>query len=170
MTDEQIQIAVREPTNSDTNFITNSWLESFRQGGYMNATVPNRVYFNQHHRILEKIVPRSRILVACNSTDTRQVFGWICAELMDRHLVIHYIYIKDDFRQMGIASRLVRLLLDTQDVVKNVILTTHQTWKSKVLIQGRREWDLKPMAERHGITALYNPYMLFYSLPEGWEE
>lgn len=170
MSDERVEIMVREPTGVDVDFITSSWLKSFRESGFMVNTVPNRVYFNQHHKILEKIIPRSRILVACNSMDPDQIFGWICAEIMDRHLVIHYIYVKDAFRQMGIASRLVRLLYDTQDVVKDLLLTTHQTWKSKVLIQGRREWSLKPLSEKHGLQVLYNPYMLFYSLPDGWEE
>jgi GNAT superfamily N-acetyltransferase len=165
----EIQLAVRAPNVKDIDFITNSWLESFRDG-YFVSTVPNRVYYNQHHKIMEKLLPRSVVLVACNEKDPDHLYGWICAEVMDQHLILHYVYVKDSLRRFGIAKKLIQYLMKNLPVAQDRLVTTHQTQKSKTLIKGWKSWDLKPAKERYGIEFLYNPYLLFYSLPEGWEK
>lgn len=164
----EIQLAIRTPNSRDIEFITNSWLQSFRDG-YFVGSVPNRVYFNQHHKILEKLLPRSICIVACNADDPDHIYGWVCAEVVDQHLILHYIYVKDSLRRFGIAKRMIQKLLKDLPVAQNRIVTTHQTQKSKTLIKGWKSWDLKPAIERYGIEFLYNPYFLFYSLPAGWE-
>jgi GNAT superfamily N-acetyltransferase len=165
----EVELAVRKPHAGDVDFLTNSWLESFRDG-YFPSSVPNRVYYNQHHRILEKLMPRAQILIACNAKDPEQIFGWVCAEQMDQHLVIHYIYVKDTFRRFGIAKRLVKLLMRDLPVNQQRVLITHLTHKAKQLIKGWKEWKLEPAQKRYGIEFLYNPYMLFWNLPTDWEK
>lgn len=172
MLNDPTGVYVRFANPSDINFITSSWLKSFRDG-YFNGTVSNRVYYNQHHKILESLVPRASVLVACNAEQPDQIFGWICFEVLDRHLVLHYLYVKDAFRQIGMAQKLFDFVMDSQelDLIKNRVLTTHQTEKSKNFIHGSRSG--KPSyEERHKerpIEWLYNPYMLFYTLPDHWE-
>jgi GNAT superfamily N-acetyltransferase len=165
----EVQLAVRSPTQRDIEFITSSWLRSFRDG-YFVSTVPNRIYFNQHHKILEKLIPRATCLIACNEMDPDHIYGYVIAEVMDQHLVVHYIYVKDSLRRFGVAKKLVQHLLRSLPVVQDRIITTHQTHKSKALLHGWKSWDLAPARERYGIEFLYNPYLLFYSLPEKWEQ
>lgn len=174
MSEEKTEIAVRYANELDIDFITSSWLKSFRDG-YFNATVGNDVYFNQHHKILERLIPQSVVLVACNANQPSQIFGWMCFQVVDRHLVLHYVYVKDFFRKMGVARRLFNYVMasDELDLIKNRVLTTHQTFKSKNFIKGDRKRGMRAYGDRHPehpITWLYNPYMLFWSLPEGWEK
>lgn len=165
-------VSVRFANETDINFITSSWLKSFRDG-YFNATVGNRVYFDQHHRVLEKLLPRASVLIACNEEKPDQIYGWLCFEVLDRHLVLHYVYVKDPFRQMGLAQQMFDFVMKSQDLdlIQNRVLTTHQTRKSKDFIAGerRRGDDYNSRHPERPIEWLYNPYSLFYTMPTNWE-
>ena len=166
-------LQIRYASDADINMITSNWLESFRDG-YFNATVSNRVYFNQHHKILEALLPRCMVLVACHPENPSIGLGWMACESMDRHLVIHYMYTRRSARQMGVAKALVGFVMDSDelDLVQNRVLTTHQTHKSKAITRGTKQDNYQTYADRHPETPvefLYNPYSLFWSLPEGWE-
>jgi len=173
----EVEIFVRLANDTDIDFITSSWLNSFRDG-YFNATVPNRVYYNQHHKVLERLVPSSTILVACNSERPQQIFGWLCFQVVDNVLILHYVYVKNMFREQGIAARLFNYVMenDSLGLAQNVVMTTHQTQKSKLFIRGdkdaigprRMSYDARH--EDRPIEWVYNPYALFYQLPEGWED
>jgi GNAT superfamily N-acetyltransferase len=173
MIEQTNDLLVRYANDGDINMITNNWLESFRDG-YFNSTVSNRVYYNQHHKILEALLPRCMVLVACHPEEPRIGLGWMACEAMDRHLVIHYVYVRKRARQMGVANELLQFVIgsDELDLVRNRVITTHQTHKSKIITRGVRETGYQDYAARHPeqpIEFLYNPYALFWSLPEGWE-
>ena len=170
MTDGPVELNVRYAHDLDVDFITNSWLESFRDG-YFNSTVPNRVYFHEHHKILEAILPRSQVLVMCNAERPDQILAWMCYELVDNVMVVHYVYVKNLLRKKGLAWRLFDFAQGNvaNDVVKNVVVTTHQTYKSKSFIKGRKnqrghDEAMLPYPRRHPerpIEWVYNPYFLF---------
>jgi len=169
---DKVEILVRHAIDGDIDFITSSWLNSFRDG-YFNSTVSNRVYFNQHHKILERLLPEATVLVACNSEKPQQIFGWMCFQVVDRVMIFHYVYVKNLMRTQGIAQRLFDYVVnnDSLDVAKNVVMTTHQTQKSKSFIKGEKGG--RSYEDRHPdrpIQWMYNPYALFYQLPEGWEQ
>ncbi len=175
----KVGINIRYAHDMDVDFITSSWLKSFRDG-YFNATVPNRVYFTQHHKILENLLPTATVLVACNAEKPDQILGWMCYQVDGKVCILHYIYVKDLMRGHGIAQRLFDYVMTNQslNLAQNVVMTTHQTHKSKRFIKGNRanldrgQGARKPYNERHPerpIEWIYNPYALFYKLPEGWE-
>ena len=146
-----LPIQIRKAQKSDIPFITSSWLRSNRDG-FMVRSVPNTVYYYKHHKILESLLPRGIVIVACNEEDPDQILGWCCAEVLDTALVIHYIYIKQPFRRFGIASRMIALLKQTEQ--PPAIMVTHSNPMVRPLIK-ERKW-------------VYNPYLLFSSLPEDW--
>lgn len=173
---DKVEILVRHANDLDIDFITSSWLNSFRDG-YFNSTVPNRVYFNQHHKILEQLLPTSTTLVACNSENPGHIFGWLCFQIVDRVMILHYVYIKNLMREQGIAQRLFDYVLKNEslDIAQNVVMTTHQTQKSKNFVKGRRTkgQETDSYEDRHPerpIDWVYNPYALFYRLKDGWEK
>lgn len=152
----RVKTRVRQVRPEDIDFITSSWLQSYRTGGCMVESVPNSIYFRQHHRLLEKLIPESVVLIACNDEDDEQIFGWICAQIVDNFLCIHYLYVKDSFRRFGIAEELVRLLMQTQPVDQTLILTTHQTRKVRAMQTSDRQ--IKK------VRIQYSPYLLFMLL------
>lgn len=146
-----LPIQVRGAAKTDIPFITSSWLRSYRDG-YLVRAIPNTVYYYQHHKILEHLLPRSIVLVACNEQDPDQILGWICAEVIDTALVVHYVYTKQPFRKFGIAKRLVDLLQETEQ--PPAVMVTHNTQMARPIIKAKK-W-------------IYNPYLLFSTLPADW--
>ena len=81
-----LPIELRRARKSDIPFITSSWLKSNRYG-YLPQSIPNTVYYHQHHKILEEVIPRSVVLVAILvGVDLRRVGD---ADLLRRLQQIH---------------------------------------------------------------------------------
>jgi ribosomal protein S18 acetylase RimI-like enzyme len=106
MSNEPVPIRMRKATDEDVSFIFNSWLKSFRDSGFLCRAVPNTIYFQNHHKIIQKILKRSVINIACNPQDLSQIYGYVIGEYIDNIFVLHYIYVKHSFRKMGVARQL----------------------------------------------------------------
>ena len=106
----KLPVRYREANESDVGFIFNSWLKSYRQSLFAK-TISNTVYYTEHHKILEKIIkdPNNKVIIACNEEDPTQIYGYICAGALEGFLVIHYVYVKHSFRNMGIGKLLLNM-------------------------------------------------------------
>ena len=106
--DESLPIRIRKANQEDVNFIFNSWLKSYRNSLFAKP-LNNTVYFTEHHKVLERIAKTCEIIIACSKEDPNQVYGYFCAERIEGIFVLHYVYVKHTYRNMGIA----KLLLST---------------------------------------------------------
>lgn len=104
---QNLPIRIRPVIDVDIPFIFNSWLKCFRESGLMIRSVPNTIYFANHHKILQKLAQRAKIYVADNPKDPSQLYGYICGEYIDGIFVIHFIYVKHRFRRLGIGKTLL---------------------------------------------------------------
>lgn len=146
---ERLPIQLRPANPEDIPFIFNSWLKSFRNA-YFARQLINTVYFTEQHKVIEKLVKESTILIACNAEEPSQVYGWICAGIIDGITSIHYVYVKHSFRSLGIAS----LLLDAIKKDKEVAgIYTHHTKAADRLASK--------------LNLLYHPYVLFSTYKKG---
>ena len=166
---DSLPVAVRRANQSDMRFVTSSWLKSFRDGYFAN-TVGNTTYYPQQHKVLEQLIPRSTVIMAVSSEDPDHIFGWICYSKLSGFLCLHYIYVKQPFRGHGLARRLLKLPLDTEDVYNDTILHSHQTSTSKAVLQHRKELPKhkRPEKEYDGPRFRYNPYLLFQIIGASW--
>ena len=139
----------------DIAFLTNSWLESYRHAPSVRG-VPNKVYYYYHHKLLEELLTRCTVLICCYPDNPNQILGYVCAELYDTALVIHYVYVKKTFRKFGIAKSLVNHLLETEKPPS--VLFTHKT---------KDIFPIEKNLRKEGW--IYHPYILWVSLPEKWE-
>lgn len=147
------EIQFRRATRRDVPFITSSWLKSYRDG-YAVRGIPNNIYYYNQHKILEVLLPRAIVLVACNAEDPDQILAWCCAEVMDTALVLHYLYVKHPFRGFGLSRKLTEMLLASEK--PPIVMYTHKTLVAKnILKEKARDW-------------VYNPFLLFTTLPDGW--
>lgn len=145
-----LPIVLRKGLARDVPFITSSWLRSFRDAPFVRG-VPNNIFYYQHHKVLEHLIPRSIVVVACSEDDPDLIVGWVCAELVDTALVVHYVYVKHDYRRMGVAKALLTFLVDAEK--PPAVMYTHKT---KAAIAAAPEgW-------------MYNPYLIF-RLARDWE-
>lgn len=119
---EALPISVRDAEGSDISFLFNSCLRSFRNGK-LNAGVSNSIYFTEHHKVLEKIFKRAKVLVACETADPSNIYGYLCYEIIEGIFVLHYSYVKQPFRRLGVQKA---LLVAANHNVANPGFYTHE--------------------------------------------
>jgi GNAT superfamily N-acetyltransferase len=117
----------------------------------LSKNVPNQIYYDGQHRLIEKLILRSKTYVACDVNDPNQLYGYGVAEVVDGIFVVHFIYVKLSFRRMGIGTA---LLNSFEYQPGSLSAFTHWT----------------KMAERLHIkyNMVYHPYILMvdYSTPK----
>lgn len=125
---------LRDPLETDIDFLFNSWLKSYRHSNECNA-MNNEVFFKRFGKIITKILGDSTIIVACNPDDQDQIYGYLAYKTLDDVFVLHYIYVKYPYRKLGIAKK----MLDTvTDLSKPMVATFANRWvdamRGKLLI------------------------------------
>jgi GNAT superfamily N-acetyltransferase len=120
-------------------FIFSAWLKSYRNNAWAK-NAPNTVYFKYHHELIERILKRSAVLIAHPEDDADQILGFAVFEERNELVIAHYVYVKQPYRRMNIASELL-------NAVPRVDFFTH--------LNGRTH----PALTKHG--AVYNPYLFF---------
>ena len=158
----EVSLLVRKAKAMDIPFLTNSWLESFREG-FMVSAIPNRAYYAHHHQVIEQLLSKATTLIVCPAEEPDIIMGWICAEVMEVYdeankpvpaLVIHYVYTKRTFRKAEVAKRLFTFLVEEEK--PKMVLATHLTGVGARLLRK--------------VNGTYNPYILFMDLPKEWNK
>lgn len=139
------EVQLRPMVASDVNFILHSWLESYRKSPQVE-TVLGPVYFRQHHRLLSSLLPGCSVIVLANPEDLNQILGWACWQKLSDFLVLHYVYVKAPFRQLGLARTMV-------EFAKRATQTTgvHHSHSTRAGLR---------LARRLG--SVFNPYLAFW--------
>jgi hypothetical protein len=128
--------ALEEP---EINFVYHSWLRSLRSGNSFYKSIPSIIYFENHRKQLYKILDRSHCLVASPKDHPEIIVAYIVWENFDdKKEIIHYIYVKSDYRVMGLANLLVEVAAGDRNIV-----VTHKT-------------DSLPRNDRY----IFNPYLM----------
>lgn len=147
--DLKSQVRLRPATEDDVNFIFNSWLRCYRQS--LNTRgIENPVYFAQHHKVLEGLCKKAEIIVACNPTDLSQIYGYICTEIVEDIPVIHFIYVKELYRKLGLGMHLAEAAKFERG---KPVFYTHRTFISENL--------------EKKFSMVYNPYLAHYAYELG---
>lgn len=139
------QVLTRTANEQDVNFIFNSWLKSYQSSVSAKLLSPT-IYFQFHHKVIEQLLQRCAVVVACQQQDPTQVYGYLVYEVVDDVPVIHYAYVKHAFRQMGIYSL---LLAATTLSSRNQAFYTHETHTALKLIRAK------------SLPMVYNPYLAY---------
>jgi hypothetical protein len=140
------QVLIRDATEKDVGFIFNSWLKSYKASAFAKY-ISGPVYYNLHHKSIETILKRSRVLVAANPVDPNQIYGYLCLEQQQETTVVHFAYTKEAFRKMGILQ-----LLLNEAQVPEIFFYSHSTLSASQVL---------PKIARKGV---YNPYLAFIGL------
>jgi L-amino acid N-acyltransferase YncA len=134
-------VVIRPMQDKDTPFITHSWKESYRHSPDA-AWIPTGVYFDQMNRRVGNLLLTCKTWVACNPEDSDHLLGFAC---VDAHRnVLHYVYIKDIARGMGICKTLLTRAFERDHGMYELPITvTHwTTWCEK---HGKRYgWHYAP--------------------------
>lgn len=110
-----------------------------------------------HHKLLETLLSRGSVAILCYDDDEDTILSWACVEMFDNSLILHYVYTKQPFRRMGLAKKLLKKLMDAEEPEH-----TFYTHKTASL------FPLEDRLNEQGIH--FHPYMLWLTLPAGWEK
>jgi len=128
-------VKLRPMMEEDESFIYSSWLKSYRSSPAATY-LDNDTYYNNHKKIVEKLLSKANVTVLCSIEDSSQIYGFICHE----GNTAHYLYIKYPFRKMGLAKYIFNSIFSDTTIV----ITHFNT-------------NLKSRLD----TMTYNPYILF---------
>ena len=137
------QVRLRPMIEDDLPFLFNSWLKSYRLSNFAEK-ITNTIYFEDHHKLIERIVENSNILMACNPSDPSQLYGYVVSGKEGDILILHFLYVKHTFRNMGIGKTLLDAVGHTSE---SASVYTHHTRMADKL------------ASKHNLV--YHPYLLF---------
>ncbi len=115
----------------DDNFVFSSWIKSYRSSCLL---VADEHYSAGQTALVEHLVKTARghVYVAVPFDSPNTILGWVCR----RGPVVHYIYVKEAFRRLGVGTALAG---DFEHC-------THLTPYGQIALKGRK--------------AVYNPYLL----------
>lgn len=148
-------LVVRPGRPTDAPFLFNSWLKSFRRAWFAQR-IPSDVFFAQQHLVIEDILqrPETRVWVVTPAGigDEDVICGYAVTAAVpgadSKALIVHYVYVKETFRKLGLAARLLQAAGLHPDT--HVVMLSHMTQ------------FMAPIAEKRGWV--YNPYVLFRGL------
>ncbi len=115
MARQTIPHKIRTAKNEDVPFIVSTWLNNYRKGSDFTKRpqIIPPIYFKYHHAVIERILIRQscRAVVAHAPEDVDTILGFIVWEtgllLSLPRDIVHYIYVKEPFQGLGVASSLV---------------------------------------------------------------
>lgn len=102
-----VKLRPYQPT--DENFILNSWLKIY----YMSRSsgpIPQDMFAPTYRPIIRRLLtgrPEVDTTVAVTTEDDDQILGYIVHEQSMRGAVIFWCYVKQSFRRMGVATKLL---------------------------------------------------------------
>lgn len=121
---------IRLATEDDLRFVHSSWHTNFWKV-WANKHVQREHYNGGMDRRIERLLKRSKTLVAFFPEVPDEVLGWSCME----GDTLHYVYVKATYRRVGIGSGL------THGLVK---WYTHQTNEAGRAFMARIEAQFNP--------------------------
>lgn len=133
-------VLIRRADADDAAFVFSYWLRDYYEHSAFARGVNKDTFMRFHHMVVERVIARSVMYVACDAEDPTICYGFVCAE----GDVLHYIFVKRRFRGLGVGGRLLEAAGFGAAGPK---LFTHLT---DTMISLRRRW---PLAE-------YSPYHL----------
>jgi ribosomal protein S18 acetylase RimI-like enzyme len=100
------KLRVRPAKATDMPFVHDSWRRSFE--GAPAVRLADREHLRvEMRRVINRLCDHATVLVACDTTDEDTLVGFAAFTERDGRSELHYVYVKKDFRGMGIARSLL---------------------------------------------------------------
>ena len=102
---------IRAARPEDMTFVVGAWRASFETAAAVKGADRDH-YRIEMTRTIRRLCDRAQVRVATAPDDDDHLLGFAALSKLDDGSELHYVYVKQDFRKMGIA----RLLLGDVDV------------------------------------------------------
>ena len=141
-------IAIRKyRSDIDKPFVFSTLLKNYKHSSYFAKRIKPVIFFAGHHDVVAYLVEKPNVdtFIAHPKDDTETILGYLtCERRAEEALpIVHFVFVKDAFRNMGIA----RALFEHAKINPNEMRFTHWTYPVDDLI---RKWP----------EMIYDPYKL----------
>lgn len=96
-------ISHRSYLPTDKNFILSTWLKGYQGGLKWFRKTPRKTFHDNYKKVIEALMQARTIKVACLKEDPDVIVGY-CVYRGD---LVDWVYIKEDWRKIGIAKDLL---------------------------------------------------------------
>lgn len=136
---------IRDYVDADDGFVIDAWMRSFQE---TQVLVIPFLYKTSIHAFVTNFLknPNKVIKVLCCRWEPDHIRGFIAAEKVNGSLVIHYVYVKEIYRQQKLSIKLIEKILEEKH---DFVFYTHQTLSGENL------------RINHFRQFFYNPFLLF---------
>ena len=135
-------LQLRAPTSDDLGFVVKSYVRSYANSPWAGSMTRERQIEAVRGTLLDLIKRGVDVQVVCLESRPEFLLGFIASEQTDRGPVVHYVYVKQMYRQSGIGRGMV------QSIASNAkISTSHRTPLGDYLFKPR-QYD--PRLARYG--------------------
>lgn len=130
-------LEIRPAREADTNFIYSSWLRSYKWGNSFLRGLPDYLYYPHMTQLIDYLIKvrNVKIEVVCLREDSDIIVGYVVKE----HRTVHFLFVKEAWRKLGIAKSLVPKDLALVTHFTNVgvkiftkLYPTHEIFRSKI--------------------------------------
>lgn len=134
---------IRDALPQDISFIYSTWLNCYKADSYLGQTTSNTTFYENYRLIIDDMLARkqSNVLVACVPKDETTILGFIAAEGDN---VVHFLYVKEPFRLMGIGTELVLQATGIGAGDSDKLFITHKTYTSEKYMRNRQNLEYDP--------------------------
>ncbi len=100
---ESTPYRVRAMVAGDMNYIRSSWMRSSCSSKLARAMGVEH-YRRDVRGLVEMLLTRASVLVACSDQDDATLLGWLAYE---RPAIVHYAYVREELRRNGVATAML---------------------------------------------------------------
>jgi hypothetical protein len=101
------QLDFRPLAEDDYSFVKDAWMRCFRFGSTLTKEIPSDIYIPRHGALIDNLLHRCITELVCLKEDPATILGFLVYERITKLNIIHFIYVKKDFRKMGLATALI---------------------------------------------------------------
>lgn len=129
---------IRKAEEEDIPFIYATWIKSYRYDSLIGKGCRNTVFYPNYNRIIDWVLDRSEVLMACHLNNPQVVFSYLVYEPD----IVHYAFTKEAFLRQGICKSL---------------------WEEagRIPNYSHKTFNLIPIMKAHPFFT-FNPFILFH--------
>lgn len=142
---------LRPAVGNDLPFIFDTFLKSYKMSSAIGKSCRNGIFFDNYRLVVDDILESSSVTIACHKDEPSVIFGYI----IHQGNILHYIFIKEAFRNLGLAKALYNHGLQDTDPLFGYLYTTHKTFISEKI---------------ESLKVPFNPFVLFKAIQPKKEE
>lgn len=104
-------VEIRDFISDDRPFIKATWLKGLRYGNDWFRLIDSKAYFKVYGEMLERLLddPSTQVRIACLKEGKDVILGYS----VSKGNTLHWVQVKENWRNIGIAKRLVPSTTDT---------------------------------------------------------